>query len=215
MRVEDLRRSAGKPVRDIYGRHSGVLNGYTIDSEDRVTMVALEVGGGQLRRFPANRFVTGDEGPLLLPEWKLQTEGIGKDISTLKKRIEALKVLGSEGEVSSHSYEELENEYSSKLRALEENYNRLSEQLSARIQELDEEVATLEHMIVEAKIQYRAGEIDNESYELLNGNCVNLRAKNLQEKEEIQRVLKSAGEPEVLRMSMTLGTSAPKAVTEQ
>lgn len=211
MRSDELSKAVGKPIRDIYGRHVGLLNSFTVEGTDKVTDVGIDIGGGRLRKLPGARFVTGEEGPLMVPEWKLQAEGMGREIVNVKKRIEALKSLSADGEVSAHVYEELENEYSSKLRTLEEGHKQLSDQLSRRIQELDEEVSAMEQFIVEAKIQYRSGEMDDGTYQLVSGSCASLRAKNLQEKEEIQRALKTVNEPDILRVSMTIGAQAPKA----
>ena len=192
MREVEIRNSIDRPVRDIYGRFAGIVAAYTVEGPEGVKAIGVDSGDGRLRQYSASRFIVGEAGLVLVPEWKLITDGIGKDTAAVRKRLEALKELRDEGEVSPHICDELSNEYASKLKALEDNHAQVSQYLRERLSELDQEIATLERFTLEVKIQHRSGEMDDEAYKRVAANCGYLTTKNLQEKGEIDRVLAAA-----------------------
>jgi hypothetical protein len=195
MQTEDIRGLVGKSVKDLYGRHIGFILGFSIEGAGKVKDVAIDIGSGQFREYPGSGFVIGEDGLLMVPQWKVDTESLGKESVVVRKRIDALRSLVKDGEVTQQLYESMTNKYDSKLKSFEESYIRLSQNLETRIKQLDSEIETIERFLVDVRVQHRSGEIDDESYEVISANCSALRAKNLQEKEELTRGLKSLAEP--------------------
>jgi hypothetical protein len=156
----------------------------------------------------------GEDGLLLVPQWKVDTDSLGKESVVVRKRIDALKGLVKDGEVTQQIYESMTKKYDSKLRSSEDSYIRLSQSLEARVKQLESDIESIERFLVDVRVQHRSGEIDDESYETINSSCSALMAKNLQEKEELMRGLKSLSEP-LAYFSEPLPAKVPVTVAEK
>lgn len=205
MRLDDLVRSVGNPVKDIYGRYVGYITAFTTDGPNEPKSIAVDVGSGVLRLFPSNQFVVGERGPVLLPAWKVKAQGWGREISVVRKRIDGLKSLVEDGEIPESTFDDMNASYTEKLKELEESRGEFTRELERRQAEIEKDTATIEQLMVEAKVQHRCGELDDEVYEVVSGNCTAMRTKNNQEKDEIARLLKTGGvEEETTRISLTI-----------
>ncbi len=213
MQADEMKSGVGKPVKDIYGRYIGFVVGFSIDSSGRVKAVGLDEGQGQFSEYPGIRFVIGEDGPVMVPAWKLDTEGLGQNSAIIRKRLEALKGLAKEGEVPPHIYEEMTNEYSTQLKSLEESYAQLSQAVTKRVRELDAEVEGIERFLVNIKVQHRSGEVDDDTFKSVSENCGAMKAKNLQEKEELTRLIRTISEPVGTRMTVAVTQPRDKIAT--
>ncbi len=204
MQVEEITRSLGKPVRDLYGRHIGFISGFSVEGSGKIRAVGLEGGSGRFEEYPGSRFVVGEEGPILVPEWKVETESLGRESSSIRKRIDALDILAKTGEIQQRLHEEMSKEYAARLKNLDEVIIQHSKRLSARITELDAEVEALDRFIVNLKIQRHSGELEEDLFAKVNANFTAMRAKDLQEKEELSRALEGVSAPLETRLTMTI-----------
>ena len=211
MQADEIKNKVGKPIKDIYGRYMGFIAGYSVDGSGKLIAVGIDEGQGQFSEYLGTRLVLAEEGPAMLPAWKVDTEGLGQNGATIRKRLEALKGLAKEGEVPPHIYEEMTNEYSTQLKSLDDSYAQLSQTVAKRVRELDADIESIDRFLVNIKVQHRSGEVDEQTFKSVSDNCGGMKARNLQEKEELVRLVKSISELVAPRITVTVPPSREKA----
>ena len=64
-----------------------------------------------------------------------------------------------------------------------------------RIGELEGQKESLDRFLVEVKVQFRAGEIDEAAYKVASESCQAMQTRNSQEMAELSKMLKAVSEP--------------------
>lgn len=203
MRAEAIQKLVGRPVRDTYGRYVGFVVGFSVDTSGELKSMGVDQGSGEFAEYSNDRIVSDSEGFIVIPAWKAESEGLGKDVDGVRKRAKALQELASEGEVPRSLYEEMFSQYSSEAQKIQEAYKSLATKMVKRAQDLDRQRQSLDRFLVTVKVQYRAGEIDEAAYKVASDYCQAMREKDLKERDELERMLKFVTEP--------LDESAPPA----
>jgi hypothetical protein len=67
--------------------------------------------------------------------------------------------------------------------------------MAVRIGELEGQRETLDRFLVDIKVQFRAGEIDEAAFKVAAESCQAMQRRNSQEMEDLSRMLKTATEP--------------------
>jgi hypothetical protein len=184
-----------KPVKDTYGRYVGFVVGFSVDTSGDLKSVGVDRGNGVFTEFPSERCVSAPEGFIVIPSWKVDSESLGKEIEGIKRRAKALQDLAHDGEVPRGLFEEMMGKYSEEAEKIQESYKTLAEEMVVRVQELDMQRESLDRFLVNVKVQYRAGEIDEGAYTVASECCQAMQKKNAVEREEIGRILKFVTEP--------------------
>jgi len=204
MQLDEIEGNLGRPVKDLYGRHVGFLTAVCVESNGRVKTVGLEVTSGRFEEHPGSRFVVGEDGPILVPEWKVESEAIVRETSMVSKRLDALDFLYKKGEFEQPLYEEMSKEYGSRLSSLADVQAGQAKRLTERTAELDSEVVKLDRFIANLKLQRHSGEVEEHVYERMVAGCSALKAKNQLERDELTRAFDAQIEPvEVLNMTIS------------
>lgn len=195
MRSEALEKLVDQPVKDSYGRYVGFVVGFSVDTSGELKSVGVDQGNGEFTEYPSQRIVSTADGFVLIPAWKAECEALGKEIDAVKRRAKALQELSREGEIPASIYDDMMSKYSSEATSIQGDYRSLSEGMVVRVGELEGQKEALQKFLVEIKVQFRSGEIDEAAYKVASQSCAAMQAKNSRELEDLTRTLKSATEP--------------------
>ena len=195
MRAEALEKLVNKPVKDTYGRYVGFVVGFSVDTSGGLKSVGVDQGNGEFTEYPNERVVSTADGFVVIPEWKVAIESLGKDVEGVRRRAKALQELAREGEVPRTLFDDMMGKYSDEASKIQGTYKSLAESMVVRIGELEGQKESLDKFLVEVKVQFRAGEIDESAYKVAAESCQAMQTRNSQEMSELTRSLKSVTEP--------------------
>jgi hypothetical protein len=195
MRTEALEKLVNKPVKDTYGRYVGFVVGFSVDPSGELKSVGVDQGNGEFTEYPSQRIVSTADGFVVIPAWKVDFEKLGKETDGVRRRTKALQDLARDGEVPRPLFEEMMGKYNEDTAKIKETYGALAESMAVRIGELEEQKEILNRFLVNVKVQYRAGEIDEGAYKVASEYCQAMQKRNTQEQDELSKMLKSTTEP--------------------
>ena len=195
MRAEALEKLVDRPVKDTYGRYVGFVVGFSVDTSGDLKSVGVDQGNGEFTEYPSERIVSTADGFVLIPAWKVECDSLGKDSDGVKRRAKALQELAKEGEIPRTMYEEMMTKYQDEAGRIQGHYKSLAEGMVVRIGELEGQKETLDRFLVNVKVQFRAGEIDEAAYKVASECCQSMQKRNQQEMEDLGKMLKTATEP--------------------
>jgi CdvA-like coiled-coil domain len=195
MRAEALEKLVNKPVKDTYGRYVGFVVGFSVDTSGGLKSVGVDQGNGEFTEYPNERVVSTADGFVVIPEWKVSIESVGKDVEGVRRRAKALQELAREGEVPRTLFDDMMSKYSDEASKIQGTYKSLAESMVVRIGELEGQRESLDKFLVEIKVQFRAGEIDEAAYKVAAESCQAMQTRNSQEMGELTKALKSVTEP--------------------
>jgi hypothetical protein len=185
MHAQTLTRLVKRPVKDTYGRFSGHVIGFSLDSSGQMKGVGVELGSGSFKEFPSERVILDGESIILLPEWREKVEKLKKNTMIAQKRSEVLDDLRKEGEVPQYVYEELKAKYGGEIADLRSSFDSLTVTLKARVKEIEGRRIDVERFLGGLKVQHRAKEIDEETYTAASETTVEMMTRDEQERSEI------------------------------
>jgi hypothetical protein len=201
MRAEALEKLVSKPVKDTYGRYVGFVVGFSVDTSGDLKSVGVDQGNGEFTEYPNQRIVSTADGFVVIPGWKVECDSLGKEVDGVRRRAKALQELAREGEVTRSLFDDMMGKYQEEAAKIQGSYKSLAENMVVRIGELEGQKESLDKFLVEVKVQFRAGEIDESAYKVAAESCQAMQTRNSQEMSELTKMLKAATEP--------LGPSAP------
>jgi len=91
-------------------------------------------------------------------------EKINGELELAKKKKQALTKLLDEGKVSQPTYDSFSNEIAAAIVEIEAKQNALVEKMRTKIDELEQQMKTLEFLLVNSEIRHVSGEIEEEAY---------------------------------------------------
>ncbi len=195
MRAEAIAKLVNKPVKDSYGRYVGFVVGFSVDTSGELTTVGVDQGNGEFTEYPSERLVSASEGFIVIPDWKVGCEELGRELDAVKKRTKALQELVREGEIPHAIYQEMMAKYNAEAEKTQGSYKSLTESMIVRVGELEGQKETLERFLVNLKVQFRAGEIDEGSYKVSSECCQSMLNRSSQERGELEKMLKMVTKP--------------------
>lgn len=195
MRAEALEKLVDRPVKDTYGRYVGFVVGFSVDTSGDLKSVGVDQGNGEFTEYPNERIVSTAEGFVVIPAWKVECDSLGKEIDGVRRRAKALQDLAREGEIPRTLFEEMMGKYSDEASKIQGSYKSLAEGMVVRIGELEGQRESLDRFLVEIKVQFRAGEVDEAAFRVAAESCQAMQKRNSQETEDLSKMLKAATEP--------------------
>jgi len=195
MRAEALERLVNKPVKDTYGRYVGFVVGFSVDTSGDLKSVGVDTGNGEFTEFPNERIVSTAEGFVVIPSWKVECDSLGKEMEGVRRRAKALQELAREGEVPRTLFDDMMGRFEEEAAKIQGSYKSLAESMVVRIGELEGQKESLDKFLVDVKVQFRAGEIDEAAFKVAAESCQAMQTRNSQEMSELSKMLKAATEP--------------------
>jgi len=159
----ELRRLIGHAATDIYGRRIGRVVALSLNTDGELQSIEIQPEGSQLLRYPSDCIMLYKDALVLLPQWKVETEAMCKELKFIEKRGHALNELVSDGELPKEVYEEFRRSQEATLAETKRKGESLLHQLKEGMQKIADEVTELTSFLVGLKLEYRAGEMDKES----------------------------------------------------
>jgi len=100
--------------------------------------------------------------------WEYSFELVTRELDLTKKKKEALDNLFASNKISQSTHDYLEKELKEAISELEDYLKTLMDKMTARAQELEKQVGTLELFLASLEIHHAAGDVDDETYEKQN-----------------------------------------------
>jgi type I site-specific restriction endonuclease len=206
MRAEALEKLVNRPVKDTYGSYVGFVVGFSVDTSGELKSVGVDQGNGEFTEYSSERIISAADGFVLIPGWKVDSDSLSKDLDGVRRRAKALQELSREGEIPRSLFDEMLSKYSAEANTIQDSYRSLAESMVVRVGELEAQTESLDRFLVNVKVQFRAGEIDEAAYKVASECCQAMQKKNAQEKEELTKMLKFVTEP----LSSSTAQTAPQ-----
>jgi len=166
----------GKSVRDVYGRNLGRAIGMVFDVGGKLKSVGVKAGDALMTILPEQ--VTSDEDELLvIPQWKLESRHVGLEGGVLMKRVSALNRMVDEKRIS----RELSDELFAKLNGLQKSHDIVIARILSRMGDLARANRAVDEFVSLVTLQYFAGEMSQEKFDLTAKECGGIKAMNNQE----------------------------------
>ncbi|UCH32683.1 MAG: CdvA-like protein [Candidatus Bathyarchaeota archaeon] len=129
--------------------------------------------------------------------WKYSLEKINGELELAKKKKEALDNLLNRGKVSQLTYDSITQEIGEAIAEIEAKQDALVEKMRVKINELEQQMKTLEHLLVNSEIRHISGEIEDDAY---NREC-NVLSLGLEttkhELDEIKEAISNLSEKDI------------------
>ena len=139
----------------------------------------------------------------LTPDWKIESEDVISELTLLRKRISALESLKETKEIDNEIYAELVESqkagYLDKVKAAEA----LAASMKRRLSEVTGHISSLTRYLVNAKLDHKSGELDDESLKLAQGSIEPTLRPLIAEKTDLAGSLKTL--EQVLPSRVTIG----------
>ena len=136
---------------------------------------------------------------LNLISWKHSFDKINEEFEIVKKKKQALDSLLSNGRISQSTYDLFNKEIENAIAEIERQQTALLERMNSKVEELKQQIKTLEILLANFEIQHVMGEINEEEYQrevdLLSAGLENAR-QELAAIQEAVNQLSSAVETE-------------------
>jgi hypothetical protein len=100
--------------------------------------------------------------------WKYSFELVTKELEVTRKKKQALDNLYAADKISQSTYEYLETELSKAVAELEGHLKTLTDKMTSRAQELENQISTLELFLASLEIHHVAGDLNDETYDKQN-----------------------------------------------
>jgi hypothetical protein len=123
-----------------------------------------------------------------IPKWRLDAQKLLRQKSLTLKRIKALQDIVAENDSMKEDAELVYIKYEKKLLDLEGTEKQVSDNLAARVAELDSEARNVKAVLFDAKLQFRSNEIKEETYQQIKVQTDELIEHINNEKTEISNV---------------------------
>jgi len=186
---EELKSFLGKDLRDTYGRKIGKIIGLGIDDFGELKALHIEHGSGNLGQYPCDHIIINKDEVVLIPEWKVSSELIQKELDRVARRIQALGDLLKDQQIPGNIYEELRRKQAATLAELKRRREDLAEGLRRRSGQIDRQVDELIRFLVGVKMEYKAGIVDDKALAVAcDAIEPNLRPL-IEEKKDLSRVM--------------------------
>jgi hypothetical protein len=214
---EELKSFLGKDLKDTYGRKIGKIIGLGMDDFGELKALHVEHGSGNLGQYPCENIVIDRNEVMLIPDWKVSSELIQKELDRVARRIQALGDLLKDQQIPTNIYEELRRKQGATLSELKRRKEELVEGLKTRSGQIDRQVDELIRFLVSVKMEYKAGIVDDRA---LTVACdaiePNLRPL-IEEKKDLSNVMERIGKspatiPEKPVQQVPLRTDEPIAL---
>ena len=188
MHEELIKNSSGKPVTDVFGRRLGYAVGSVFKINGELGALGVDLGDGNFVEYPVNQFIVGEEGFVLVPSWKLESQGIRAEKATLERRSRA---LNNESESDTRVIPKKTREAMQKqLDSVRESHQALIRKIGDRMEQLNKSDEALNNFLASIQLQLASGETDESSHKFASEYCRHSKEANKKESEELDAVMR-------------------------
>src|SRR5713101_7414352 len=160
----------GRTVSDIYGRLLGRVIGIERNPFGEMEGVQVEATGGVILTAKARQMALTPKTITISPEWKLESEDIISELTLLRKRVGALESLKDSREIDGEIYSELLESQKAGYMDKVKSASALVGSMRSRLSEITGQITSLTRYLVNAKLDHKSGELDEDSLKLAQGS---------------------------------------------
>lgn len=183
--------------------------GFSIDSSGELKSVGLDQCEGQFQEFTSNRIISDKDGFIMIPAWKVAADALGKETETVRRRAQALADLEKEGEIPADLRDEMHAQYDGEFKKLRESYVDLGAEAARRIEVIDRQAKSLDRFLLNLKVQFRSGEIDDGTFRAEAEFCAIIKQRDTKERDDLRRLLTTVVDPVLNSSAGPTAASAP------
>lgn len=210
---EELKNFLGRDLKDTYGRRIGRIIGLCIDDFGELKALQVEHGNGNLGQYSCEHIVIDRGAVVLIPDWKVTSELIQKELDRVARRIQALGELLRDHQIPANIYEELRRKQAATLSELKRRKEELVEGLRKRTGQIDRQVDELIRFLVNVKMEYKAGIIDDKALSIACDAIEPNLNPLIEERKDIVAVMERIEKPTPEDTAVT--SKAPAAKTDE
>jgi len=207
---EELKNFLGRDLRDTYGRKIGRIIGLCIDDFGELKALQVEHGSGNLGQYSCEHIVIDRGAVVLIPDWKVSSELIQKELDRVVRRIQALGELLRDQQIPANIYEELRRKHAATLTELRRRKDELAEGLKKRTGQIDRQVDELIRFLVNVKMEYKAGIIDDNALGIACDAIEPNLKPLIEEKKDIARAMEKIEKPAPENAEKPVPVAPPK-----
>jgi len=208
---EELKNFLGRDLKDTYGRKIGRIIGLCIDDFGELKALQVEHGSGNLGQYSCENIVIDRDSVVLIPDWKVSSELIQKELDRVARRIQALGELLKDRQIPTNIYEELRRKQGTTLAELRRRKQELGENLRKRMSEIDHQVDELIRFLVNVKMEYKAGIVDDKALTIACDAIEPNLNPLIEEKKDIASVIERIERPSTETVERPVPQAPPKA----
>ncbi len=160
----------GRSVSDIYGRILGRVIGIERNPFGEMEGVQVEATGGIIITAKARQMALTPKTITISPLWKLESEDIISELSLLRRRVGALESLKDSREIDGEIYSELLESQKAGYMDKVKLATGLVNSMRSRLAEITGQITSLTRYLVNAKLDHKSGELDDDSLKLAQGS---------------------------------------------
>ena len=193
----------GKPVKDMYGTTFGTVLGILTHIDGSIQTVGVDCGSEGFKQIPYEQFVLQGEVVIYIPGWRIDAQKMLREKRLTLRRLKALTDIMSEHGEKQSDADLIHDTYKTKLMELDESESKVKDELSARLDELDNQEKAVKVIIFDAKVQHRSDEISDAASESIQMHCNNLLERLSHERVEVTNVQRRIEEMSLESMELT------------
>lgn len=160
----------GRGVTDIYGRLLGRVIGIERNPFGEMEGVQVEATGGIILTAKARQIALTPKTITISPEWKMESEDIISELTLLRKRVGALESLKDSREIDGEIYAELLESQKAGYLDKVKLASALVNLMRSRLAEITGQITSLTKYLINAKLDHKSGELDEDSLRLAQGS---------------------------------------------
>jgi len=207
IKLNNVKKFLGKPILNSNGNVIGKIIGFYTNMKGEIISIGVELTNGVFKEYPSSYLIASEDSIILLKDWELKTKNLEWEYELIVKRMNAIQELYDSGELQKEIYEDMKAQHESVLKELKERSKELIEKLNNVKEDLNKQIKILETFLTNNKIQHSSGEIDDESYKIVNESIRNGLNRLVSQKQTIEKSIENFLNIESLALKPTLELS--------
>jgi len=187
--IETIGKFIGQKIKDIYGREFGYLIHVFTEVDGTITGIEVAKGSSFITIEPSRVKLDGDNGIVILPEWRSEALRILNLMDKIRKRQKALEELYGRQEIPKSTYDEMRRKLDSEMLKLKDEQVKLKNKLKSRLSEIEEQLTEIDKVIVAMKMSYISGEIPDSAYKSSIEILKQAKESFIMERDDIKKTL--------------------------
>ena len=193
----------GKSVKDMYGTTFGTVLGILTHIDGSIQTVGIDCGSEGFKQIPYEQLVLQGDVVIYIPGWRIDAQKILREKRLTLRRLKALTDIMSENGTVKSDADLIHGTYKIKLMELDEAESKIRDDLSTRLEELDNQEKAVKVILFDAKVQHRSDEISDSTSESIQMHCNNLLERLSHERVEVNNVQRRIEEMSLESMELT------------
>ncbi len=202
--AEDLDKKVGSTVLDPFGRKIGILVGFDVELDGRVTKVFVRsLDGREITDYDVEAVKIEGGTVIIKPKWLTQAEKLRDQYIKIVKKLEAVREMYRRNEIPRDLYREFAGKLERRFRSMKEELSKVKDELRRRREELKIELDMIARTRIVLRMSFASGDLSKEAYMKSMEEINNHEEKVKRELSQLEEMLKKLEEIEVKPVSFS------------